>query len=250
MEKKFDFKVEDGLLIKFKNLYAKVIVTPGQDENVSILIKGEEKLIGNVEINQKDSKNISLKSKAENTTIISSNNRFTGNSTFINVSNSVVVSGGSVYIGSGNVIIGDEKKVLIEIEISAPKGTDIDTSGVKEFHALGVEGRLWASVSGQSFLEVQRVKNPRVDCSGQSEAKLFDASGCAKINVSGQSSSYLAGALSDIDVDASGQSKVALFADCVDVDLNASGMSNIEFHGKCTGHIRRNTSGMSRIGGV
>jgi hypothetical protein len=254
MDKKIDFNVEKGLLLEFKNLYAKIVVTDGSDGKVSVVIKGDEEIIKKIEVEQKSSKKICFKSKDDdnvnNIVITSSDSRSFGKVTIANISNSIVVTGGSIFIGSGSNIISGSKQVLVEMEVSVPKGTDVDVSGVCNFNLVGVEGRLWADISGQAYLEVQKVSNPKVSCSGQSEVRLFDATGNAKLNVSGNSSAYIAGKLEDIEVSASGRSRIDVHANCQDINASASGMSNVFFHGTNNGRVHTNASGMSSISGL
>lgn len=261
--REYPCKVVAGLRLSFENLWAGVSLAAGAAGTAFIKITGDEKLLSDIAVNATP-RDITIKGNdrrgSGGVTVIS------GRGNRISVSNvrgnGVIVSGDSVIsIGSGmkrttvivdgKVVSGDVSATTIDelpqIHVTVPKGTDLEVYDVEKLDSRGLGGKLVCSLSGQGSLTASDVRELKAKCSGQTECRIMNVVGDAKLNASGQSSIEVQGNLNDVEADASGQSGITINGNCRDFSGDTSGQSHIDLLGKASGRVRHKESGQSRI---
>jgi hypothetical protein len=253
LEKNLEFVVSSGLTLSLNNLWAIVNIRPGKLNLATVCLSGDEKLLKDILVNQPspDQLNIEGQGRVGGVTVIQ-----TGRRSSISISNirggSIVVGGGTVIV-NGKVISGGENIIENEgiempsITITAPEGTALDADSVESLISKGLNGKLYLSVTGQGNANVQGISSGKVDCIGQSRARISDVQGDLKLSCRGQSDINAKGNFGNIDADSSGQSRITIIGNCNDCNADTSGQSSISLIGHASGKVRRHESGMSSI---
>ncbi len=259
-----EFQVVSGLTLALENLEANVKISIGTGGKATVTMSGDEKLLKDIDVSQPNPNRIQIKGNGLDgrnaVTIISGGGRQSISVTGVR-GGSVVVSGGGSFVSvgggrstvivNGRVVSGSDNETIEagipQIQVSVPKGTNLDVTDVESTESSGLDGKLNVRLGGQCELSVSDVNGLKVKCSGQSECNVRNASGDANLNTSGQSSIEIQGDLNNVEADANGQSHIVISGNCNDFDGNANGQSRISVSGRALGNVRQRENGQSRI---
>lgn len=248
------YQVEQGLCLTLEDLFAEVNISVGEEGTAAIKISGDEKLTKDIKISQANPKSVQIKGVGlgdRNVTIITNGSRtsinngnviIAGRDSMVSIKSTVVING-KVVSGEGDVIEGG----IPQIQITVPKGTDLEIYDVEKAESIGLGGKLVANLGGQKNLRITEANGLKIKCDGQSKCRAEKATGDVKLTVSGQSTIYVQGDLNDVEADASGQSGITIIGNCHDFNGDASGLSKISVTGKASGRVRQRESGLSEI---
>lgn len=218
---------KNNLRLNLEDLWAAVHVSVGIAGEAAVTLEGNEKLLDYIEV--------------------------TGGSNEVTVKGKGGQDGGNMVIVNGKVVSGGEDVTVVEgaempkVTITVPQGTNLHVCNVESTKAVGLGGHVNASLSGQVELQVSKANGMKIECSGQSQCYINDATGNLKASTRGQSVIDVTGNLGDVEADSSGQSHISVNGNCQHFKGKTSGQSRIIVSGICSGSITKEESGTSKI---
>lgn len=235
------FNVNGTQTLLLQNLFANVTVKVGNGNSVAVVISGDKKSIKDIFARQDDRSQISIKGKE------GTNNG--GSSVSINNSGgmTIITSGGGTIVVNGKVISGGEAVKPASIEVSVPRGTNIEAFQINKLSSTGVNGKLKATVSEQGELAISEVMSAKLKCSEQSVCRASKVTGNVRLVASEQSQISVSGSMLDVEADASEQSSISINGSCHDVDAQASEQSEVTGNCKINGRLRKHATEQSHI---
>jgi hypothetical protein len=252
------YQVAPSLCLYIENLWAEVSISAGEENTANVMMSGDEESLKDIKVSQPNPGLLQIEGAGPNgqgsgITVIATGGRGRQSVSISSVrGGNIVVSGGTIKVDGKVVSEGGGVKVfdgcdIPKIEVTVPRGTDLEIYGVEKAEVSGLNGKLSSRVGGQSSLKAADVRGLKVKCSGQSSCEITRASGDAKLTAAGQSVIIIQGNLDDVEADAGGQSHITINGNCHDFEGDASGQSRILLSGKASGKVRQRESGQSRV---
>ena len=235
--------------LSLEKLNANVQVTTTQENEISVVLKGPQRMLDDIEIRQDGNAIVICGQSGDNgTTIVMGNVVSVGRGSVTRINRSF----GSVFI-SGNedvvVIKGGKKGSEVSIEVQIPEQTNVAIEYVNGRVSLAdITGNLRIGISGVGEVRGGRVLNARVKISGAGSLSLREVMGeYLRVRVSGSGSVDVPdGHVEEIECSVSGSGNVSFGGRAENGDLDVSGVGNISVS-HVVNRPSRNVSGVGSI---